>query len=97
MANRTITKKFDDLYKKICTETPLPKRGQHRIKFEVVTKGTWAVGIVPAAFKDGHMIEDRKYDAVKYLSFDNGGGLINLSGEKIANGDRVHVRPGEVL
>lgn len=55
------------------------------------------MGIVPAAFRDGHMIDDRQCDAVKYLSFDNGGGLINLSGEKIASGDRVHVRSGQVL
>lgn len=67
------------------------------MKFEVIKKGTWAVGIVPAAFKDGHMIDDRQCDAVKYLSFDNGSGLINLNGEKIANGDRVHLKPGQVL
>jgi hypothetical protein len=33
MTNKVITKKYNDIYKKICTETPLPRMGKHKIKF----------------------------------------------------------------
>jgi hypothetical protein len=43
------------------------------------------------------MINDKKCDAVKYLSFENGGGLLNLNGECINKGEKLHLNPGQVL
>lgn len=43
------------------------------------------------------MINDKKCHAVKYLSFENGGGLLNLNGECINKGEQLHLNPGQVL
>lgn len=43
------------------------------------------------------MIDDRKCDALKYITFENGGGLVKLCGEEILGGPRVHLSPGQVL
>jgi hypothetical protein len=97
MSGKNITKRYNDIYKKICTEKPLPRSGKHRIMIEMVTNGTVAFGVVTAAFRNEHMIDDRKCDAVKYLSFENGGGLVKMCGEEILGGERVHLSPGQVL
>jgi hypothetical protein len=34
---------------------------------------------------------------VKYLSFDNGGGLLKFCGDEIQSGRKVHVNEGQIL
>lgn len=50
------------------------------MKFKMIRPGTTAFGIVPEAFKNGNFIDDRRVDAIKYLTFDNGGGLLKKCG-----------------
>jgi hypothetical protein len=57
----------------------------------MVRPGTVAFGIVTEPFKNEHMIDDRKCDALKYLSFLNGGGLVKLSGDTLMDGKKVNI------
>lgn len=52
-----------------------------------------AFGIVPAHLKSNKFIDDKK-GAVKYLSFSNGGGLLNYCGGKIGEGSKLHIPQG---
>lgn len=74
----------------MCADTPLPTHGKHKIKIEVIKEGTMAFGVAPAHLKSSKFIDDKK-GAVKYLSFSNGGGLLNYCGAKIDTGTRLHV------
>lgn len=61
----------------------------------MVNAGTVAFGIVPKGLKYGKFFDNKK--AIKYLTFENGGGLVKECNEQIVEGKKVHIAEGEVL
>lgn len=87
-----IRKMINDDYRKIRALNPFPKDGQHTVRFQMLKQGTVAFGIVTDQYKDGIFIDDRKVDAIKYLTFYNGGGKLSMNGLELSEGRRLHLR-----
>jgi len=59
--------------------------------------GTVAIGVVPEQNKGGAFIDDRKIDVLKYIAFENGGGMIKLNGEQLKNDQSLGLSKGDEL
>lgn len=54
-----------------------------------------AFGVVPEGLRCGRFFEDKK--AIKYLTFQNGGGLVKECGKEVDEGKKVHIAEEQVL
>eukprot|EP00178_Gracilaria_changii_P006095 TRINITY_DN2044_c0_g1_i1.p1 TRINITY_DN2044_c0_g1~~TRINITY_DN2044_c0_g1_i1.p1 ORF type:complete len:133 (-),score=0.31 TRINITY_DN2044_c0_g1_i1:122-520(-) len=96
--NRTITKLYNNDYRKVCSAEALTGLDSYHFKFTVLGQGTIAIGLVEERFKEGPWVDNRNVNTFKYVGFYNGnGGVLNYDRTEISKGCHLALRKGNTV